>query len=157
MGPPCSCRPQMGPMLAPWTLRKGSPWMPLKQRARIEEGVRRPSHHHIYGLVQNFSTSSALAMEIVQSCTKPSIYWSSGICYWGYTSHDLVTFPVVMWSKCDLSVSGTCFRYLKVLYACTVPISYNKFNVDYMRCCVIFTQTLLQLRNPQPGQCRGQV
>ena len=30
--------------------------------------------HHIYGLVQNCSNSSALAMELLQSCTKPSKY-----------------------------------------------------------------------------------
>ena len=26
-GPPGSCRPQMGPMLAPWTLLSGMPWV----------------------------------------------------------------------------------------------------------------------------------
>ena len=30
--------------------------------------------HHIDGLVQDCSNSSALAMELLQSCTKPSIY-----------------------------------------------------------------------------------
>ena len=29
----------------------------------------------IYGFVQDWSISSALAMEILQSCTKPTIYW----------------------------------------------------------------------------------
>ena len=31
--------------------------------------------NHIYFLVQDWSISSALAMELLQSCTKPSIYW----------------------------------------------------------------------------------
>ena len=30
---------------------------------------------HIGGLVQNCGNSSALGMELLQSCTKPSIYW----------------------------------------------------------------------------------
>ena len=30
---------------------------------------------HIDGLVQDYSISIALAMEILQSCTKPLIYW----------------------------------------------------------------------------------
>ena len=31
-------------------------------------------HHHFDGLVQACSHSNALAMELLQSCTKPSIY-----------------------------------------------------------------------------------
>ena len=31
--------------------------------------------HDFDGLVQNLSNSSALAMELLQSCTKPSFYW----------------------------------------------------------------------------------
>ena len=35
---------------------------------------------HINGLVQDCSNSSALAMELLQSCTKPSIYvWMNQI------------------------------------------------------------------------------
>ena len=32
------------------------------------------THAYINGLVQDCSISSALAMELLQSCTKPSIY-----------------------------------------------------------------------------------
>ena len=34
---------------------------------------------HIDGLVQDYSNSNALAMELLQSCTKPSIYASPGL------------------------------------------------------------------------------
>ena len=39
------------------------------------------NHQYLYGLVQDCSNSSALALELLQSCTKPSIYqvsvWNS--------------------------------------------------------------------------------
>ena len=35
-------------------------------------------HAHVDGLVQDCSNSSVLAMVLLQSCTKPSIYWSLG-------------------------------------------------------------------------------
>ena len=31
--------------------------------------------YHIEGLVQDWSNSSALAVELLQSCTNPSIWW----------------------------------------------------------------------------------
>ena len=36
-------------------------------------GTSADSDDHIYGLVQDCSNSSALAMELMQSCAKPSI------------------------------------------------------------------------------------
>ena len=59
-GPPGSCRPQMGPMLAPWTLLSGN----LNQWDLLA---------HINGLVQERRNSSALAMELRLSCINPSI------------------------------------------------------------------------------------
>ena len=40
----------------------------------MQQNTLRLGEIYINGLVQDYSISSALAMEILQSCTKPSIY-----------------------------------------------------------------------------------
>ena len=60
-GPSGAGRTQVGPILVPWTLLSGL-------------GLLCP---HIDGLVQDCSNSSALAMEILRCCTKPSISFIS--------------------------------------------------------------------------------
>ena len=42
--------------------------------AQAEQILRPKLDHYIGGSVQDCNISSALAMEILQSCTKPSIY-----------------------------------------------------------------------------------
>ena len=81
-GPAGSCRSQMGPMLAPWTLLSGI----LYESSRTENHAFRlrnnpsPWRDHftvvayIDRLVQYCSNSSALAMELLQSCTYPLIW-----------------------------------------------------------------------------------
>ena len=83
MGPtwgPCgSCWPQMGPMLAPWTLLSGI--RPLRANLEMSVGNAKPDHilalslHAVYninGIVQVCNISIAKALEIPQF-SKPSI------------------------------------------------------------------------------------
>ena len=73
-GPPGSCRPHVGPMLAPWTLLSGIPcWNRHKHRRNI---YRSWLTDVVYfdGLMQDCCISNALALETLQSCTKPSIF-----------------------------------------------------------------------------------
>ena len=52
----------------------------------IDNKTTQPMHHGVYGLAQDCSDSSALAMELLQSCAKPSmssgargfVKWSAG-------------------------------------------------------------------------------
>ena len=52
---------------------------------------------HIDVLVQDCSISSALAMEILQFCTKPSIWWSTTMDHW--ISKDI----------CSITAQDSCF------------------------------------------------
>ena len=63
MGPTWGRQDPGGPMLAPWSLLSGRV---LTQNSRYMQ--------HINGVVQDCSTSNALAMEILQFCTEPLIY-----------------------------------------------------------------------------------
>ena len=66
-GPPGSCRPQMGPMLATWTLLSGG-------GSHLLTRIHTVTRANIVGFVQDFRVSSALGMAILQFCTKPPLY-----------------------------------------------------------------------------------
>ena len=99
-GPPGSCRPQMDPILAPWTLLSGFlsnnglgllPWTTIISIRYYQLGIiweyqalrlgvlpafGAMDWPHVDGLVQERRNSSALAMELRLSCTNPSMYAS---------------------------------------------------------------------------------
>ena len=56
-GPPGSCRPQMGPMLAPWTLLSGCIHCPLLIFVRYDSSRFYPRLSRILNLQQNITTS----------------------------------------------------------------------------------------------------
>ena len=76
-GPPVSCRPQMGPMLAPWTT--GNRWIPSTKQS-----------FDIY-FVLRFWTHSRVAGEIKCHNAHP-IFILSWINWWLYLRHATVTF-----------------------------------------------------------------
>ena len=105
MGPPGSCRPQMGPMLAPWTLLSGSVWFWLG--------------HNIDGLGQDWSNSTAPAVELLQSCSKPSIcYHITGInpeaCLMGVDHYDHPLCPGLQPGPPSQTPGGLGQRYWSV-------------------------------------------
>ena len=54
-------------------------------------GLLLQTEHHIDGLVQDYSNSSALAMELLQSCTKPLICF---IVYGKWKQQSVGPFPL---------------------------------------------------------------
>ena len=58
---------------------------------------------HLHGLVQDCSISSALAMEILQSCTKPSLCGQDGIIGYHYMAA-IVVKPFISWVQSQIHV-----------------------------------------------------
>ena len=98
--------------------------------------------HHIDGLVQDCSNSSALAMELLQSCTKPSI-WFDCDCYNNQNKQrapKCISYEIILVQlKCLFFWVKTChIRHYRVsLYILPVYLniltfcSFNNFTFDF--------------------------
>ena len=82
--PPGSCRPQMGPMLAPWTLLSGRPfvrkstshwWISLKSISD-EESVSMPWPHHDSAMTENQS----FITDKKHLTTEPRLHYTAHVC-----------------------------------------------------------------------------
>ena len=78
-GPPGADRSQVGPMLAPWTLLSGNfmhvdSLLGTYQKMKYHYSCAFIFIYHTDGWVEGYSYSSAFAIELLQSCTKPTIY-----------------------------------------------------------------------------------
>ena len=112
----CSCGPNL--VILAWTRDKlsrgqASAYRTHRQTDAANDNTRRPklasgkNHHlHIGGLMQDGSISSALAREILQYCTKPSIYifcWHSlAINHYKQDTTDQMLFSKQMLRTCKI-------------------------------------------------------
>ena len=102
-------------------------WYHLQAQKRPHPGAA-----YIYGLVQDFSISFANTLEILQSCTKPSIY-RAGICsaknFGNSKCHNGVRFYII------IIIFQLYFFFVKNvcdMYSCMVNVSSRSYKDDKM-------------------------
>ena len=125
-GPPGSCRPQMGLMLAPWTLLSGSYYLSLEQNDLQESQWSADSHMH------DSVIRSSQGPSIVRSCQWRWVLhwtlWLSHSCLtWVYSSMTGIVMPCHTISrKKDLCMPPANERWHYILKSSLIGWAHTK-------------------------------
>ena len=116
-GPPGSCWPQMGSMLAPWTLLSGKVWRHLGSRKM--SGYQRVLHHVWYPLTLRASSKLSHLMNHDECVRRKQASQGCGYCRLrGNFSHRLDMFFLCANTICRVRVTELNYPHSLELFHC---------------------------------------